>query len=212
MGPAQRAAPLFKPQWTRAILATSLSSRSLSGPVNLDRAVELIARGETLRTLPRQPARSLARGVQVLFDIGENMQPFAQDRGTLRRDLRRIVGEGGLEVLNFVGSPRRARRDGNPRAWRDYWSDLLPQAGACVLAVTDFGAGEPAGLAHGSSPYAWRGFAESLRRRGHRVVAFVPYPPARWPQSLGRAISLVQWDRSTTVSQIRFARAGGLAR
>jgi hypothetical protein len=210
-GEARKPAPLFRPQWTRAILGASLSSRGSSGEPDLERAVELIARGETLRILPRRPAMTLACGVQALLDIGESMQPFVHDRGMLRRDLRRIVGEGNLDILSFVESPRRVRRDGAGGAWTEYWPGFLPQTGACVLVVSDFGATLSSGLAQGPSLSLWRRLAIAWRRRGHRVVAFVPFSPERWPQSLARAISFVQWDRTTTVSRIRFSQGGGLA-
>jgi hypothetical protein len=208
-GRPQESTPLFRPQWTRAILAASLSDRSNTGPPHIERAVELIARGEALRTLPRHPAMTLARAVQVLFDIGENMQPFGQDRRTLRRVLDRIVGREYLEVLHFAGSPRKTRREGAPGAWRDYLSSFKPQTGACVLVASDFGIAELPGLAESANPSEWRALAAELRRLGHRVVGFVPYPPARWPRSVGRAISLVQWDRATTVGRVRFSRTDG---
>jgi len=53
MGRAHSPAPLFRPQWTRAILAASLSVRRDIGPPDLARAVETIARGVALQALPR---------------------------------------------------------------------------------------------------------------------------------------------------------------
>jgi hypothetical protein len=207
MGRAHDPAPLFRPQWIRAILGASLSARRPIGPPDLGRAVEKIARGEALQTLPRQPIMTLARGVQVLLDIGESMQPFAQDRVVLRRDLKRIVGDGSLDILQFAGSPRQTRRDDDSPAWQDYETRFPPQLDACVLIVSDFGIGRASGLARGASPYTWSMLAKRLARRGHRVVGFVPYPPARWPSVLGRAVALVQWDRATTAGRISLARS-----
>jgi hypothetical protein len=204
MGRARDPAPLFRPQWTRAILAGSLSIRRYIGPPDLARAVETIARGVALRALPRQPIMTLANGVQALLDVGESMQPFDQDRAVLRRDLRRIIGAGSIEILQFAGSPRKTRRDDG--GWRDYETCFPPQPDACVLIVSDFGITQAPGLARGASSYAWSMLAKRLTRRGHRVVGFVPYPPARWPSFLARAVSLVQWDRGTTAGQISLAR------
>jgi hypothetical protein len=205
MGRAPKAVPLFRPQWTRAILGASLSAQTPTGPPDMERAVEMIAQGRALRLLPRQRIMTLAHGVQVLLDVGESMQPFNQDGATLLRDLKRIVGDGTLDVLQFTGSPRKMRRVGKIRGWRAYTS-FPPQLGACVLVISDFGIARSPSLSYGASLSTWLAFAKHLKRRGHRVVGFVPYPPLRWPLLLGRAIALVQWDRSTSVGRVRFAR------
>jgi hypothetical protein len=207
MGRAHNLAPLFRPRWVRAILGASLSARRPIGPPDLARAVETIARGEAMRSLPRQPIMTMARGVQALIDVGESMQPFVQDRAVLRRDLKRIVGDGSLDVLDFAGSPRQTRRDQGSRQWRDYETCFPPQLDACVLIVSDLGIGRLPGPVRSASPYTWFKLAKRLTRRGHRVVGFVPYPPARWPSFLADAIDLVQWDRSTRAGRISLARA-----
>jgi hypothetical protein len=205
MGRAHNPAPLFRPQWTRAILAASLSVRRHFGPADLARAVETIARGAALQALPRHPIMTLAHGVQALLDISESMQPFDRDRAALCRDLKRIVGDGNLEVLQFLGTPHKARRDDSCE-WQDYETNLLPHRDTCILIVSDFGIGRAPGLARGASRHTWSILAERLARRGHRFVGFVPYPPARWPSFLGRAVNLVQWDRTTTVGRISLSR------
>jgi hypothetical protein len=205
LGRAHSPAPLFRPQWTRAILSASLSARRPIGAPDLARAVEVIARGQALLAVPRRPALTLARGVQALIDIGDNMQPFWQDRAVLRRDLKRIVGDGGLEILECIGSPRKTRRDDRFEG-RDYEARFPPQLDACVLIVSDFGIGSGSGVARGASPYSWAMLARRLARRGHRVVGFVPYPPARWPSFLSRAVDLVSWDRATTAGRISLSR------
>jgi hypothetical protein len=205
MGRAPKPVPLFRPQWTRAILGASLSTQTPTGPPDMDRVVEIIAQGGVMRFLPRQRVMTLAHGVQVLLDVGEGMQPFSQDRATLLRDLKRIVGDGALDVLRFSGSLRKVRRGRTIRRWRAY-TGFPPQLGACVLVVSDFGIGRSLSLSHGASPSTWLAFAKRLNRRGHRVVGFLPYPPSRWPLLLARAVVLVQWDRSTSVGRIRFAR------
>lgn len=206
MGRPQKPAPLFNPSWTRAILGASLSSRSLTGPPDLDRMIDMIARGQAIKVVPRQPVMTLARGVQALIDIGEGMQPFAEDSTILQRDLRHVVGDGTLDVLEFAGSPRRTRRDTDALDWEDYETSFLAQLDACVLIVSDFGIGRPTGSTERSSLATWIALAARLKRHGHRVVGFIPYPSARWPPSLSRVIELVSWDRSTTVGRVRFSR------
>ncbi len=202
LGRAHAPTPLFRSQWTRAILSASLSARRPIGPPDLGRAVELIARGEALSMLPRQPILTLAHGVQALIDVGESMQPFWQDRAMLRRDLKRIVG-GGIELLQCAGSPGRTRRQDDDD-WADYETRFPAKLGACVLVVSDFGLN--AGSRRVAGPQTWLMLARRLARRGHRVVGFVPAPPARWPADLARTIDLVPWDHGTTVGRISFAR------
>ena len=207
--PAHDPASLFRPQWTRAILSASLAVRALIGSPDIARAVEAIARGETLRTLPRQPILTLAGGVQALIDVGEAMQPFWRDRAVLRRDLTRIVGSG-IEILECDGTPAQTRRDEDSFEWVDYETRFPPQLGASVLIVSDFGIGR-AGLVRRASPRSWARLARNLARSGHRVVGFVPYPAARFPAELARAMNLVSWDRATTAGRISFSRRRRLA-
>ena len=211
MGQPDRPAPLFQPMWTRAILGAGLSSRSLSGPPDIDRMVETIARGLAITEIPRQPVMTLARGVQALIDVGEGMQPFEQDSSMLLRDLQRLIGDGSLDIVQFAGSPQRSRRDPYAMDWQNYEANFLPQLGACVLIVSDFGIGRPLGSSDRASLPTWRALAARLKRHGHRVVGFVPYVPSRWPRSLRRLIELVLWDRSTTVGRVRFSRHWSLS-
>lgn len=205
IGRAHDPAPLFRPQWTRAILSTSLAAGAPIGSPDIARAVETIARGEALRVLPRQPILTLVAGVQALIDVGEAMQPFWHDRAVLRRDLTRLLG-GSLDILECDGTPRETRRDEDSFKWVDYEARFLPRFSASVLIVSDFGIGR-SGLARHASPHSWARLARRLARGGHRVVGFVPYPPARWPADLARAIHLVPWDRATRAGRISYARA-----
>jgi hypothetical protein len=207
LGRAHKPAPLFRSNWTRAILSATLSARRPIGPPDLERAVEMIARGQALRQLPRQPILTLARGVQALIDVGDAMQPFAEDRAVLRRDLQRIVGGDSLDIVECAGSPREVRRDADAFEWQEYGPRFAPQLDACVLIVSDFGISSASGLARRASPYTWAMLARRLKRAGHRVVGFVPYPTARWPAVLARAVDLVTWDRATSVGRISLSRA-----
>ena len=130
------------------------------------------------------------------------MQPFAQDRTVLQRDLRRIVGTGSLDMLQCLGSPGKTRRNERSHVWHDYEKCFAPALGACVLIVSDFGIGG-SGFARGASPYAWAMLARRLTRAGHRVVGFAPYPVKRFPPN-SRA-------RSTWCSGIASRRSGGSA-
>ncbi|WP_374368563.1 hypothetical protein [Dongia sp.] len=201
---AHAPAPLFQPRWVRALLGASLAARRPIGPPDLTRAVETLARGEALRVLPRQPILTMAAGVQVMIDIGERMQPFWHDRANLIRDLRRVVGSDSIDFLQCKGTPERTRRN-DAEDWEAYLTQQPPRFGACMLIVSDFGLGAISD-AHGASPHTWIAFARQLARRGHRVVGFVPFPPARWPDSLARAIDLVAWDRGSTVGRISAMR------
>ena len=41
-----------------------------------------------------------------------------------------------------------------------------------------------------------------LRQRNSAVIALVPYPEGRWPEALRPSITMILWDRATTVAQV----------
>jgi hypothetical protein len=60
--------PLFVPNWTRAILSNAAATTSDDGPLDIERIAAVLARGEALGKLYRQPSPTLQRGVQLLVD------------------------------------------------------------------------------------------------------------------------------------------------
>lgn len=201
--------PLLEPRWTRAVLSGALATFSETGPLDVPRLVRGVARSVPWTAVPRRPWPTLARGVQVLVDRGESMLPFAADQDGLLEKLRAVVGKERLEVLRF-DRPGDKAGPGPRRTWKSYFEHHRPRPGTAVLALTDLGIGA-SGL-RPVRPADWRAFAEELRRLGAPLVALVPYDRKRWPEGLERVLTLLPWDRTTSVRTVRRAIGRALAR
>jgi hypothetical protein len=189
--------PLFAPEWTPALLTEALGVRVPSGLYDIGGMVKLAATAQPLREL-RYPRRTLSYGVQVLIDMGPGMAPFAQDCALLRREVARIAGSG-VQVMRFTGCPTRGAGQG-PQPWGGY---RPPPAPTPVVVVTDLGLGGQEFAADWVGVGEWLGFAAQLRRAGCRPIAFVPYPRSRIPPELVTALNVVEWDRPTTIQDVR---------
>ena len=192
--------PLLPPGRASSILAVAVETQDLNGPVDIDRLVETVARARPVQQLPRLPLSSLVRGVQLLVDTGLGMEPFARDQQELASELRRVVGRSRVTELRFRNTPTRGAGSGPVWTWASY----LPAApGTPVLVLTDLGIGGPRVFPQRSQAWEWRMLAEFLARRGSSLIAFVPYPSSRFPPGLARSMTIVPWDRTTTISTVR---------
>lgn len=201
MGAEPEFPTLFQPQQTRALLGRALARRAYTGPWDLTRVIEQCARGEAITEAPRLPEPSLAAGVQLLVDRSESMMIFSHDKSHLEEAIRKLVGNDKLQVLSFDGFPATAGTGGK-RRWKRY-EEQLPPMGTVVALLTDLGIGHASWMAEEADFSRWKEFAERLRRRGCPVVAFVPYPPVRWPERLCSTLTIIRWDRPTRTSTIR---------
>jgi hypothetical protein len=198
--------PLFPSRTSRAILSGALATPSANGPLNLATVIEMLCRAEVIEELPRLSIPTLVRGVQLLIDRGESMQPFAADQAVLRAALARVVGRDRTEVLYFEGSPLWGAGTGPKDEWPEYQS---PAPGTPVVVLTDLGIAQPPGIAGLAGASEWRTFGDTLARAGCPLLALVPYPQRRWP-ALSRSMTIVQWDRTTTAAVVRRAVPVGL--
>jgi hypothetical protein len=195
--------PLFTPHWTRGIVAASLATRASTGLIiDLSQLLDTIARGRPIRGIFHISRPSLSRGVQILVDISEGMQPFARDQMELMRVIQGVVGIHATAILQFRSCPTRKVGVGPVWTWRGYQP---PQPGTPVLLLTDLGIGGPSLRLQRSRTEEWQSFARTLSRHSCPLVAFVPYPPERWPTRLMQEMIILQWDRATTFGTVRKA-------
>jgi hypothetical protein len=192
--------PLFRAEWTTTLLSELLGVQVATGPHDVEGMVRLAADGQPLVEL-RHPRHTLSFGVQMLIDSAPGMMPFAQDCARLRRDVARVVG-GSVRVMRFVGCPSRGVGAG-ARPRDRYRPPPLPTP---VLLVTDLGLGRPEFNGDPADVGEWLDFAELLKPERPRPVAVVPYPLDRIPRALAAALSVVEWDRTTTIQSVRRAR------
>jgi hypothetical protein len=199
--------PLLMPTWTRALLSTVLARRANDGPIDLERLVELVARGEVTMQLPRLPRPTLAGGVQLLIDRGETMLPFLEDQERLEEQVKKVAGLGFDKTLYFEGCPTRRAGPGGRSEWERYPTPRSPNGGTVLLLLTDLGIGRPLWPGASAGEGEWAAFARAMRKRGCPVVALVPYAPERWPAGLQKLMTIIQWDRPTSASLVH-ARVG----
>jgi len=190
--------PLLSPLAARFIVQELVASSRFGPDPDLERLVDGLARREIPRPLPLQEHRTLSFGVQVLVDEGEGMEPFADDQEGMVDLVRRLVGEAIVDV-------RRIHEVPDPADPVYPWEP--PPPGVPVLALTDLGLAGRVERSAADLDAAWQIVAAALAVRGSRLIALLPYPPARWPASLRDCIDLVPWDRSTTTARARQARS-----
>lgn len=182
------------------MLTTALATPAPVGPLDVDRLVERIAHGEAISDLPRLPVPTLERGADVFIDSREGLTPFAADQRRFAAAVVAVLGRDQARVKYFSGCPGRGVGEGSVLDWQPY----QPAAdGRPVLMLTDLGIGARGICRDRAEVSEWAAFADRLRAAGNPLVAFVPYPPRRWPRRLGRRMLLVHWDRSVGVTAIR---------
>jgi hypothetical protein len=201
-GPVPASPPLLSPLAARFIVNELVSTLRFGPEPDVDRLVTVLAGGDIPDPLPLQEHRTLARGVQVLVDRGEGMEPFAGDQTDLQRLLSLLVGTALMDVRPIHEVPDEA----DPSV---PWAP--PPPGTPVLVLTDFGLSGRADRDPATLLSAWRRTAMLLASRGSSLIALVPYPKERWP-AVGDAIRLVVWDRETTAAGARAARQAAAPR
>jgi len=191
--------PLLRRASARAIVSTLLRVRRRTGPPLLADLIEAAARMKQLSNLPAS-WQAVVGGVDVLLDVGDNMQLFRRDQEWLLSLIRRVVGEGRVTLFSFSGSPARGVMSETDMTLRPY---APPRTGWPILILTDLGIGarssgqEPVPLSE------WRDFAKRIRTSQCHLIALVPYPRQRWPKVA--AMDIVQWDRPASVGSVRSA-------
>jgi hypothetical protein len=208
--PVSEPPPLFVPEWTRAILSTTLALRHADGPLDVPAIIGGISRGEAVTPLPRIERKSLARGVQLLVDRSEAMMPFAADVKWLEERFHKTAGSHAIQVMRFSGCPTRGAGPGGRLTWKPYGEWPSPRTGTTIVVVSDLGI-VSAPLRHlPGEPEEWIDFANHVRSRSCPLVAIVPFDPTRWPEELVRHVPMIPWDRRTTASRVRALLGRGL--
>jgi len=183
---------LLDPRVASELVLTAACTRTPVSEIDVETAVEILSSQRPLLELPWLHSLSLGRGVQVLMDVGESMEPFVRDQMEFLGDIKKLMG-GGAHILFFAddpllgAGPTRRRSD-----WRPY---ELPPAGQPVIVLSDLGCGIPRREA---AKQAWNSLGLHLRRRDSRVLVLAPTQLQRIPGNLRRLMELVVWDRSTT--------------
>lgn len=191
--------PLLARSSAAALLEAALSGRAPDGDVEIEHAVELLARGLPLAALPRRMRRTLRHGVQILVDHGPAMELFARDQVQLCARVEALVGTDKTGLLHFAHAPLRGAGPGPLWTWEAY---RPPPRDSAVLLLSDCGVIGPPGDQDRSTPAEWRRFAELVRGNGARPLALLPVPEQRVPEWLSGLMPVLCWDRGTTVGRV----------
>lgn len=195
--------PLFLRQWTRGLLSEAAATWREAGPVDVPRALEVLALGRTPAELPRIYAQTLARGCQVLIDVSAGMAPFAKDCWQLIDALRAVVGREQVQVFYFKDCPIYGVEAEADARFVPFQS---PPPTTPVLLLSDLGIATPAFSFRRGTTHDWLRLANRLREAACPLLALVPYPRRRWPKRLSKTLTIVQWDRVTTAASVRRAK------
>jgi hypothetical protein len=193
--------PLLAPQSTRAILSLALSTRQEDGELDINRIIEHIVSGQPLTRIPRQPLRTLRVGIQLLLDRGQGLMPFARDQEHLLENILNVVGRDRVQQLRFADSPLWGCGPESRFTWGRY---APPTPGTPVVLLTDLGIAGRRDPTIGAPEDEWLEFAARVRAANCPLLAIIPYVDwRRWPTRLRRVMTILAWDRSTTVSKVR---------
>ena len=196
--------PLLTPKWTFGVIHSAAATPSPRGPIDVDRLVDEMARLRPVEAVPRRTRDSLHRGIQLLIDIGDGMQPFRRDQRELSDTIVRLVGDEHVDQLRFRGCPTVG--DGAGPGPLNTWATYRPpEALTPVVVLGDLGLAAAPGTPRHGVLDQWVLLADRLHRSASRIAAFVPYPADRYPPDIRSRISLILWDRTTDVSAVRHA-------
>ena len=197
VGPESPLESLFPPGRVRGILRELTTVTSASGLPDVAVAIALMARAIPIARLPRKLITTLCHSIQLLFDAGPAMLPFARDKQQLAATMLRLFGRDRLRVADFIGSPlHRVRAQRQVR-----WDGLRwPVRGSAIVVVSDLGVG--GGNSVTDADEWWR-FAGEADARGLRSIALIPYERDRWPQAAAAFETALTWDLDTGVQALR---------
>ena len=194
--------PLFGTRTRRAALGAALATLVHEGDIDVGAVVAMLTEGRPLRRVPRLPALTLRRGVQVLVDVGAGIDPYRGDVAHVLQAFDDLLPDDRCSVAYFRGTPARDVFTTDRQSSRR-WSP--PPLATPVLLITDLGIGGPALSDDRASVAEWLAFAALVRTAGYRLLALVPYEARRWPPRLTRVMTILHWSERTTVGEVRRA-------
>lgn len=180
--------PLLKPEWVAGLLLWSVGIQTPESKPDIETIVKTIASGQVIASFPSRSRPTLVRGIHLVVDESDGMEPFIQDQRMMIDTLFRILGPERIHCSYVVGSPLSAAVT---------IGALSP--GTPVVGLTDLGlTSQRASL--GSNPDDWLEFQGRLEQSGCPLTVFVPFPPRRWPRRLIGRLHMIHWDRTVTLS------------
>ncbi len=161
-------------------------------PVDWRAATHRMARGHALAPLPRHRVQRWPANLVLALDRNaDSLTPFVNDMDTLARQVRRAIGQRGVQVRVLSHDPRAATAG--------WWADqkpgtqaLRPLFGGWMLLVSDLGAA-PADTARHAE---FQTLLRFLIHGGTRVAALTPLP--RNMTALPKPAVALPWGHAST--------------
>jgi hypothetical protein len=195
--------PLFEPRWQPSLLKELIALILPGRELDIPQMCDTLARCRWPRYLPYITSRLVSRGCQLLVDTGIGMEPFALDWVMLLNSLRSTLGDDRVEPWFFRDCPSFGVED--PETFDS--CQWMPPIRRCpVLVVSDLGLMVPAGLFSYSTLNEWIRFAAEVTRFQLPLVFLVPCSRHRVPNQLRNHAAIIQWDRRTTIADVRRSR------
>lgn len=188
--------PLLLERWFQGIFTAVLATQVPSREIDFQKLERSVTQGDGFAQLPFKAQASLVKGVHVLLDRSESMQPFWRDQTELLARLRRLLGETLVQNSWFEYDPLR------PAKSRLSWHTPMPRQfreETPVLLVTDFGGGLDPLAARTMEWEPWLPILQQAESSRCRVFALLASSPTSWPTTLSRFIAAaLLWDRETS--------------
>ena len=188
--------PLFREQWFLGIISTVLAIQEESREIDHHQLRRIISKAHVFERLPLLTRSTVSRGVHVLLDHSESMQPFWRDQDELVNRLQRILGKIKVKIDWFEYNVFR------PIESRLFWHTRMPNRftdKTPILVVSDFGIGDNPSLARYMEWDPWFPVLQRARSSHCRTFALIPAPSTYWPEDINRFFNgFLIWDRKTS--------------
>jgi hypothetical protein len=185
--------PLFLDRWFQGIFTAVLAVRVRSQEIDFRKLERSVIQGEYFTQLPFKLRTKLVKGVHVLLDRSESMQPFWRDEAELLARLRRMLGDVLVQHSWFEFEAATSRiiwRTPPPAQFR---------METPVLIVTDFGSGSDPLSVRMMNWEPWLPVLERARSSHASIFALIPSSTGFWPAAIDRFIDCsLLWDRETS--------------
>lgn len=194
--------PLLDEKWFRAIMSLILATPTVTSEIDFKRLEARLVKLAPVRELPKIYRNTLQKGVQIMLDVSESMQPFRRDQEELVSALAGLLDKSRLKIFKYeLKTAPDKRLVWHPRGVPDL------QAETPVLMVTNFHVSNRQRLHRIESHAPLVDFFGELENKKCPVAALVPLPEELFPKDLKNfAGCSYSWDRDTspqTVSRIR---------
>lgn len=196
-----RYVPLLNENWFRGIMSSLLATESPSPEIDFKQIEKSLLRLAPLERIPFRSRYTLERGVQILLDTSESMQPFWRDETELVAALKHLIDSHKVWVFEF-----EMKRLPRPYlTWQNRSMEGL-QTAIPVLIVSNFG-GAHKGIRKIGEFKPLAALLEHAKNKKCPLTALVPLTEEKFPSDLKDFVPFsFVWDRTSSpqiVSRIK---------